>query len=84
MSVTKSLHQDQIFLMDEHLRFCKRTYKNPRQQPNFRDSDQCDETPMGPKDGDWWWDYEEGIAFIFFEDHAQWMQVTGPGPNAEV
>jgi len=39
---------------------------------------------MGPKDGDWWWDYEEGIAFIFFEDHAQWMQVTGPGPNAEV
>ena len=69
--------------MDEHLRFCKRTYPNPL-QPNFRDSNGCDATPTNPKDGDWWYDYEQGLVFIFFGEQDRWVQIAGPGPNAEV
>ena len=70
--------------MDEHLRFCKRTYKNdPRESRQYsagilnfvqRPSD-------NPEPGEAYYDTESEQVFVFLED--TWVQMVGPG-NAEI
>ena len=71
--------------MDEHLRFCKRTYKNSNpDRPRTHDAGPLNfvhRISDDPEPGDAYYDTESEQVFVFHEDN--WIQMVGPG-NADV